>query len=244
MKKKLRWFKRLPFGLALRLALLSFFRKLFRVPVQFSFAQGAEDLILSYFPLTGERVYVDVGCNEPVVFSNTFQLYLQGWQGIVIDANKELVKKFKRIRKKDTCICAAVSDIEKEVIFHRSETSAVSTIDEKKIVQYRKQWTFNNEDQEKITTRTLNSILEEHLPPGSTIGLLSIDVEGHDLQVLKGMDLQRYRPRLIIIEVHALDSIHDSEIYKHLSEKEYSLEGFAVWNAYFVDKRIKSLINN
>jgi FkbM family methyltransferase len=239
MKNQLTWFKTLPAGLALRLISLSLIRKIFKIPVTFSYSQGAEDLILSYFQLATPGIYVDVGCNEPIRFSNTFGLYLQGWRGVIIDANSSLIDKCKKIRKKDISICAAVSDTKREATFHKSTTSAVSTIDEDRLKIWEKVWTFDKESKEKVVTRTLTSILDENLPSDSKVDLLTIDVEGHDFNVLKGLDLTKYRPKVIIIETHSLDKICDMAVYKYLSAHGYSLKYYAVLNAYFVDNNSK-----
>jgi FkbM family methyltransferase len=237
MKQKLGWFKLLPAGLAFRLIILSLVRKIFKVPVTFSFSQGAEDIITPYLMNVKKGVYVDVGCNEPVRFSNTFNFYLQGWTGINIDANCELIEKCKRIRKKDISICAAVSNAEKEVVFHKSKTSAVSTIDENRLQEWEKLWTFDEADRQKVKTRTLTSILNDSLSPETNIDLLSIDVEGHDFEVLQGLDLAQYRPEIIIIEIHSLNQITSTNIYKYLIENDYSLRGYAILNAYFSNNK-------
>lgn len=238
MKNQLSWFKALPFGLAIRLIALSLVRKIFKIPVTFSFSQGAEDIISGYLPLSGTGTYVDVGCNEPVRFSNTFNLYLRGWRGINIDANSELINECKKIRKKDISICAAVSDTEREVTFHKAKTSAVSTIDEDRLKEWEKLWTFADEDKEKVITKTLTSILDKNLPADTQIDLLTIDVEGHDFNVLKSLDLTRYRPKVIIIEIHSIDKILETDIYRYLSANNYSLKYYAVLNAYFVDNNL------
>src|SRR5687768_7958557 len=84
---KLDWFKSLPFWIAVRLLILHLGRKVARLPVSFSFAQGGEDLVFSYVvysefgnPTSG--TYIDVGCYSPIKWSNTFDLYLRGWRGI------------------------------------------------------------------------------------------------------------------------------------------------------------------
>lgn len=206
------------------------------MPITFSFSQGAEDIISPYLLENKQKgVFVDVGCNEPVRFSNTFSFYLQGWTGINIDANKELIRKCKRIRKKDISICAAVSDSEKEVTFHKSKESAVSTIDLERLKEWEKLWTFDQSDRETVKTQTLTSILDQHFKPGLKIDLLSVDVEGHDFEVIKGLDFNKYRPKVIIIECHSIENISETRIYNHLRLMGYNLKGFAVLNAYYVD---------
>jgi FkbM family methyltransferase len=242
MKYQREWLKSLPFGLAVRLILLWAARRITGLPVGFSFAQGAEDIIIPYiaryhFGLKGAGKYVDVGCNAPVRYSNTFLLYLIGWRGINIDANATLIAECKRVRLQDVCVRAAVSDLEREVIFHKGKDDSVSTIDETRIVEWKKHFEFSDDDQEMVTTRTLTSILDEHWAEGDVMDLLSIDVEGHDFQVLKSLDLDRYRPRIIVIEMHEFDHIAESEIFTYLTQNGFQLKFFAVLNAYFVDCR-------
>jgi hypothetical protein len=57
--------------------------------------------------------------------------------------------------------------------------------------------------------------------------------------VLRGLDLEKYRPKVIIIEIHSLETVHDNEIYKYLAGNGYSLKAYAILSAYFVDERGK-----
>jgi len=69
------------------------------------FAQGAEDINIMYIlEKYNSGFYIDIGSNEPVNYSNTFKLYLQGWNGILVDGNKALIDKAKKIRRQDICI--------------------------------------------------------------------------------------------------------------------------------------------
>lgn len=242
MQQKIAWFRALPFWLAIRLIILSLVRRIFGLPITFSFAQGAEDIILPYiaryhFSMTEPGTYVDVGCNAPVRYSNTFELYLRGWRGINIDANEALIRDCWRVRKQDISICAAVSDGERQVTFHKAKEDSVSTIDETRLVEWKNHFEFSDSDQITVVTQTLNAILEKNLSPERPIDLLTIDVEGHDLQVLKGLNFNKYRPKIIVIEMHEFHDIESTEIYQHLTAEGYSLKFFAVLNAYFVDTR-------
>jgi len=55
-----------------------------------------------------------------------------------------------------------------------------------------------------VPIRTLDGILEEAKAPAG-FDFLSIDVEGHEIEVLRGFDIGRWRPRLILIEDHVGD---------------------------------------
>jgi FkbM family methyltransferase len=229
-------FDKLPLGLALRLTTMFLVRRILAIPVNFSFAQTGEDRILSSYLHQRTGFYVDVGCNDPLKFSSTFAFYLKGWKGIAIDANDVIVDRFRQARKRDVCVSAAVSDSERDVIFHRSESDTVSTIDEEVLETWQENWKFRPEDQVAVRTQTLTSILERALPDQTIdIDFLTIDVEGHEFQVLSGLDFSRYRPKLITVEIHDLKTMFSNRIYLLLVEKGYSLIGYVTMNAYFAD---------
>jgi FkbM family methyltransferase len=245
MRNQIQWLKALPTGLAIKLIAMFAVRRLTRLPITFSYAQGAEDVIIPYliryhFGLTGPGKYVDVGCNAPVRYSNTFDLYLNGWRGLNVDANRELIAECKRVRKLDRSLQAAVSDSEKEVVFHKAEGGLMSTIDTAKYEEWKALPVFSDRREETLITRTLTSILDDNWQADDAIDLLSIDVEGHDFQVLRSLDLSRYRPKIIVIEMHSIEKMDENEIYRHLTSNGYTFKFYAVLNAYFVDANYQS----
>jgi hypothetical protein len=82
-------------------------------------------------------------------------------------------------------------------------------------------------------------VLREHLAPGTEVDLLSVDVEGHDLNVLRSVDLDALRPKLIIVEMHHLDlgRLAESPINLHLEARGFRQIGYDTLNGYFVDTR-------
>jgi FkbM family methyltransferase len=233
-------FKKLPFFAALRFSLLILVKKMMANEANIYFSQTGEDTVLKF--LLRDRqdgVYVDIGCNTPIYFSNTFFLYVSGWNGICVDANERLCQQFRKARPFDTVVHAAVSDEVKEVTFHISDkVPAVSTIDQHQLEEWKKHWEFNREV--KMMTQRVETILDKHLPKGTPIDLLSIDVEGHDLNALRSVNLNKYRPRFIVIEIHEfkLSENNDDPIVKYLTDNGYVLECFSTINGYFRDSRV------
>ena len=84
--------------------------------LQESFSQEGEDrLCLSLLrnvigQFNGEIFYLDIGCNDPIKYSNTYLFYKLGYRGICIDPLPKSKEKFKSIREKDLFINAAVTD--------------------------------------------------------------------------------------------------------------------------------------
>jgi FkbM family methyltransferase len=214
-------------------------RKLFNIRTKFVFSQTGEDMILYMLlrPVHDQDLfYIDVGCNDPVSDSNTFLFYLNGGSGICIDGNKSLIDKHKKFRPRDISICSLVSDEVEEVTFYISKENRVSTASETYRTENANRWEFG--ETQRLKTRTLNEILDSNLPNGQIIHLLSIDVEGYDFKVLKSIDLMKYQPQVIVIEIHSFelnpDFLKSNEIILYLQSYGYSLKYFATFNAYFV----------
>ena len=83
-------------------------------------------------------VYIDVGCNHPIKYNNTYLLYKRGWTGINIDLDETSIKEFNIIRKKDHNVQKMVgsSDGEEKEIYYYHERSAINTLS-KELVEKR-----------------------------------------------------------------------------------------------------------
>src|SRR5690606_19621910 len=80
-----------------------------RYPI--SFAKSGDDIqLFKLIKKTTPGVYVDIGCWHPEKASNTYFFNLRGWKGICIDPNPELKSIFKKYRKDDIFINAAISN--------------------------------------------------------------------------------------------------------------------------------------
>ena len=204
-----------------------------------SYSQCGEDLILkSIFGKNNRQgFYVDIGCNNPIQKSNTFKLYLRGWTGICVDGNSVLIDHFRKIRKKDICLTAIVSNSSREIVFYQDDVNhEMSSVD----VEQANELKSTNTDLKEIRTfsTTLKDLFEKHLD-SRKIDLLCVDVERHDLQVLQGNDFEKYRPSIVCAECNGnIDTLRGSEMDTFLREKNYELLIFAAPNAYYRDKAL------
>lgn len=81
---------------------------------------------------------------------------------------------------------------------------------------------------ETVEVRTLDDILEEVRLPH--VDFVSIDVEGLQLNVLRGFNLQKHRPRLLLVEDH----LHDLQTHRYLTAKNYQLVKRTARNNWYV----------
>ena len=96
----------------------------------------------------------------------------------------------------------------------------------------------------KIKCFSLNTILENYKI--EKFQFLNIDVEGNELNVIKGIDLIKYRPILISIENNELLPIDyfESEIYKTLVENNYVFINKIGVTNFFIIKNLANKFKN
>jgi FkbM family methyltransferase len=142
--------------------------------------------------------YADIGAFQPVLDSNTYALYERGWRGIAIEPQTIFNELWQQHRPEDGLLNAAVGASDGETTLHRpKESNQAATIHTSIAQQYQSQGL--NLVSETVAMVSLNSVLTQLRPEGD-IHLLSIDVEGAEYDVLLGLDLQRFRPWLLVIE--------------------------------------------
>lgn len=222
---------------AVRITLFKRLRRVLGGHSQLHFSHTGEDLIIHFlvakYLSANQITYVDVGCHHPQRISSSYLLYLQGSSGLVIDMNSIYRKAFLAERPRDAFVSAAVSDKADSATFFEFSAPEVNTIDPQQARQWAKQWRpIGSRD---IETVTLDSRVRAHLP-GRAVDILMIDVEGHELEVLRGANLAAMRPKIIVCEIHDFDitapNKHPTTSY--LSCFGFRLVAYATVNSYFV----------
>ena len=163
-----------------------------------SYAQNFEDVMLARcFP--GPRgFYVDVGANDPDIDNVTRHFYERGWSGINIEPLASNFARLKKRRTRDLNLHLAAGEHDGSITFYEiGKWHGYSTTDEGIAAQHRKDGLKIIEH--RTPMRRLASVLDEHAK-GKQIDFLSIDVEGTELSVLAGADLDRHRPKIILAE--------------------------------------------
>jgi len=191
-----------------------------------SYSMDQEDLVIKeYFKEKNKGFYVDVGCYHPLQRSNTMLLYQKGWRGINIDISDFSIKLFKFLRPDDFNLNLAVSNKEGEIdMFFQKKLSQLSTIKENQA----KNAFQGNILNKKILSKRLTSILDESKYKDQKIDFLNIDVEGADFEVLQSLNLNKYSPELICIEVIDKD-LENSDVFNFLYKKRYK----KIWSGVF-----------
>jgi FkbM family methyltransferase len=175
---------------------------LFTVDARISFSQEGEDLTLQR--IVGDKhdgFFVDVGAHHPTRFSNTHLLYQRGWTGINIDATPGSMAVFRKKRRRDINLEVAIAREPGVVVLHLFDDPALNSASEELSYRRERESEYRIVGTVEVPARPLREVLDEHLPRSVTeIDLLTIDVEGHDFDVLASNDWTRFRPRVLLLE--------------------------------------------
>ena len=169
-----------------------------------SYAQNREDVLLNRVLGGSTGFYVDVGASHPTFDSVTRWFYEQGWRGINIEPLPGMYQKLAKRRPRDINLNIGVSNTAGSLLFHevaeskdaQGDVGGRSTFDPAIAEQHRRAGRLVTDF--VVPVRTLSEVLAEH--EVGDISFLKIDVEGHERQVIEGLDLRRYRPRVILLE--------------------------------------------
>ena len=155
-----------------------------------------QECVQSFFSNVSSGIFVDVGANDPFIESQSYHLEKLGWHGLLIEPLPNMCELLRQNRTGVVVPYACSSKDNHKKILPLISFGVCSTLESKLIHT-------NKVKQEVIyiETRTLDSILEENNIK-ENFDLISIDVEGHEIELFKGFDIRRWRPKLVLLEDH------------------------------------------
>jgi len=164
--------------------------------------------------------FVELGANNGILQSNTaFLEKNRNWSGVLIEPNIKNYEFCKLNRPNSICYnYACVSDdFTDEFVYGdfnldpNDQTSLMSSVNGTRLNLFKKNLT-------KVPASTLTNILDRQVIP--KIDLLSLDVEGYEYSVLKGLNLNKYTPTYLLIEIYNFDF---EKIVNYLKDNKYKL---------------------
>lgn len=204
-----------------------------------SYSQEGEDLVLArIFENQPTGFYIDVGALHPKRFSNTFRFYRQGWKGINIDAMPGSMVEFDKVRPLDINIESPISDKSEILNYYIFNEPALNTFSKQMAEERSNKDIYQIEKVIPITTKTLSTILDEHLAETQSIDFLTIDAEGLDFQVLKSNNWLKYCPKIVLIENElSIKEMMGSDIDIFMEENNYQLYAKTVKTYFYKHKQ-------
>lgn len=211
-----------------KLTILFLYRYILFQILQKSYSQYGEDLVISRILNKKDINYVDVGANHPRKFNNTYHFYLYGGSGINIEPNPQLLSQYHKLRPLDTNLNLGISTKSGSLKFYQMYPDVNSTFSYDQCQEYLKRQSVLI-DTPSIKVISLASVLDKHFQSNTSFDLLSIDTEGHDLEVLKSNNWNKYRPSVICVETQS-----DPTLHQYLLELGYKLVTKTPINSIYV----------
>jgi FkbM family methyltransferase len=213
-----------------------------------TYAQVGEDIQAAYLLGSDRNItYIDVGCLWPQEHSNTYFFYERGGFGLCIDANPDVAVPFQGARPRDEFVNCGVAATPGSATYIMHDNPVFNTFSPTRATRVRSQAAAGKAGRAEIRRvtvglRPLRSILEEsHFlqKTRGSVDLLSIDVEGFEEEVLKGMDFETVRPRVIVCEYFGRgpDAVNSSQVVDLLRPEGFSVAAFTGHDLFFVDDR-------
>jgi FkbM family methyltransferase len=193
------------------------FRRALRPFRQQSFALNELDWKLAQHLDFDGGFFIEAGANDGRRYSNTlyFEKY-QSWSGLLIEPIPELARQCRLNRPNCIVENAALvpADYEQETIDMRYcdlmslvKGGMKSREEEDEHIRLGVECQSVETHELTVAARALSDILDQH--GIAEIDLLSLDVEGFELAALKGLDLDRHRPRFMLVEARYRQEIDD-----------------------------------
>jgi FkbM family methyltransferase len=196
-----------------------------------------DELILAQFPSGYVGSFIDVGAAEPIRLSNSYLFEEKGWDVVCIEANPTFAEMLRCGRKRTLEYAVANYDKDGEdfTIYNHSlfGQTSLSGLGRGKVgsklynegIRY-----VDRQEVIKVNVRKLDSLLAGELSYIKDLDVVSIDTEGTELDVLKGLDLKRWKPGFLIVEDFERDGANED----YLNSFGYAV--FKVWfpNTVFI----------
>jgi FkbM family methyltransferase len=188
-----------------------------------------ERLVRDFFGGAETGFFVEVGANHPTHGSQSAHLEAMGWTGVLVEPQPDLAAFLVTARRAKVFAVACTSPDQAGQMLPLHVAGPLSSLSRSgmapgAIAQY----------VIMVPTRTLDDILQEAEAP-APIDLLSVDVEGHEIEVLLGFDFAHWQPRLILLEDH----VENLQKHRFLKASGYRLVRRAGNNGWYVPESAK-----
>lgn len=190
-----------------------------------SLAAAEEINLIAEFFGNRRGIFVEVGAYHPVVISQTWHLESRGWTGLLVEPIPEMAEMLRRERSAQVAQVACGSPAQHGTHARLRVLGVFTTIGKDFLDPG-----LTPDRIQEVQVVTLDSLITE--AGIARVDFLSIDVEGHEIQVLEGFALEHYRPSLILME----DFVLGRRRHRHMKRRGYRLVRRTHFNSWYVPR--------
>lgn len=214
------------------------------IPMEFTSHFGEDCWLWDLFRGQRQGFFIEVGAFDGHTFSVSYPFEAFGWKGLLIEPIPEQYEKARQRRPGSRVVHAALGPpgspgtctfqvveggAEKSGMLSHSVASEATSRDIREVQARTRSVT--------VPQTTLNGLLAEHQGP---IDFASIDVEGGEIDLLRGFDLAKFRPRVLIIEEGM--PAQTSPVMQYMSRFSYSPASYVWINRVYIRNDERDLI--
>lgn len=190
----------------------------------------------TYFPKGFTGGVVDVGAADGINLSNTYAFEQMGWLCLCLEANADFTEALKRNRAHSmVCAVGAKPGFDELKVFEPPGQPGwrISLTGLKPFPKLISQ--FRLVERRPVQVKTLDQCIAE-FGKFKTIDYVTVDVEGSEADVLAGFDLERWKPKLLVVEDFLAWKWRGERKYaaEHLSKRGYKLHRSVKYNDFYV----------
>lgn len=205
-----------------------------------SYSQCGEDLIINFLfnAISVEKKnYLDIGAFDPFHINNTAFFYARGITGVNVEPNPERIENFRRLRKADINVHAAVSDQDGTTPFFTMNPPTLSTIVEAEVQRLQQSGEAKLVNQSIVPQMRLQTLIDKFCN-GNFPALLSIDTEGLEDMILSQLRNMSTTPLIICAETLEFEGNQlgrkKTELIQQVNEAGYKVYADTFVNTIFL----------
>ena len=158
-----------------------------------------------FFGFRRDGIFVEVGAFDGIYASNTWGLASQQWRGVMIEPIPEYARECRANHKHHPRVAVVNAAISSHALDHYElRVAGPLTTGRLDLADMYNQISWAEKELKSRSTfaqsETLNKVLEDHSIP-KNFEVLVVDVEGSELDVFSGFDLEAWLPQMIVVEL-------------------------------------------
>jgi len=176
---------------------------------------------------------IDIGAGVGTERSNTYYFEKNRWTCLCIEPNPDLYRHMRMYRR--LALNLACSNYDKKsapfqvyVVNHDNQEAISSLVVDQRLVESHKE-IIDKTYEIQVEVKKLDTILSKINI--EKIDFISIDTEGTELDVLQGFDIERWKPKLLVIE----NNFNDTKLKEYFSKFGYILSERIGVNDFYVN---------